>query len=103
ATVRDCFFHGDGQADFSSVQEAHTELIDQVVEVDEGLMALYLEQGETLAPEQLHDAFEKAMREGHLVPVCFVSARTGAGVGELLELMERLMPSPLEGNPPTFI
>lgn len=102
-TVRDCFFHGDGQTDFSSVQEAHTELIDQVVEVDEGLMALYLEQGETLAPEQLHDAFEKAMREGHLVPVCFVSARTGAGVGELLELMERLMPSPLEGNPPTFI
>lgn len=103
ATVCDCFFHHDGKTDFSSVQEAHTELIDQVVEVDEALMALYLEQGETLAPEQLHDAFEKAMREGHLVPVCFVSARSGAGVGELLDVMERLMPSPLEGNPRPFI
>ncbi|MGE0079843.1 MAG: elongation factor G [Thiohalomonadaceae bacterium] len=103
ATVRDCFFHSDGGTDFSSVQEAHTELIDQVVEVDEALMSLYLEQGENLAPQQLHDAFEKAMREGHLVPVCFVSARTGAGVGELLDVMERLMPNPLEGNPRPFI
>ncbi len=102
-TVRDCFFHQDGATDFSSVQEAHTELIDQVVELDEELMSLYLEQGEALAPEQLHDAFEKAMREGHLVPVCFASAQNGAGVGELLEIMERLMPSPLEGNPRPFI
>ena len=101
--VRDCFFERDGAADFSSVAEAHTQLIDQVVEMDEALMALYLEQGETLAPEQLHDAFEKAMREGHLVPVCFTSARTGAGIKELLTLMERLMPSPLEGNPRPFL
>jgi elongation factor G len=101
--VRDCFFHRDGATDFSSVQEAHTQLIDQVVEIDENLMAAYLEQGETLAPEQLHDAFEKAMREGHLVPVCFASARTGTGVRELLELMERLMPNPLEGNPRPFL
>ena len=43
-------------------------------------MALYLEQGEELAPEQLHAPFEKALREGHLIPVCFASARTGAGV-----------------------
>ena len=43
-------------------------------------MALYLEQGE-VEPDQLHAPFEKALREGHLVPVCFVSARTGAGVG----------------------
>ena len=59
-------------------------LVDQVVEVDEELMALYLEKGE-VEPEQLHAPFEKALREGHLVPVCFVSARTGAGVAELLD------------------
>ena len=73
---------------------AHTEIIDQVVEVDEQLMALYLEQGEELTPEQLHDPFEQALREGHLVPVCFVSAETGAGVPELLEMLARLMPNP---------
>ena len=104
ASVVDCFFQNDGEAtDFSSVRQAHTEIIDQVVEVDDALMALYLEQGEELAPEQLHDPFEKALREGHLVPVCFVSAETGAGIPELLEVLARLMPNPAEGNPPPFL
>ncbi len=100
--VVDCFFNPDGEADFSSVAQAHSALIDQVVEVDEQLMALYLEQGEELSPEQLHAPFEKALREGHLVPVCFTSARNGAGVAELFEIIDRLAPSPLEGNPPPF-
>ena len=47
-------------------------------------MTLYLEQGEELAPEQLHAPFEKALREGHLIPVCFTSAKTGAGIPEFL-------------------
>ena len=55
---------------------AHTQIIDQVIELDEQLMALYLEQGEEISPEQLHDPFEQALREGHLIPVCFVSAET---------------------------
>jgi elongation factor G len=37
-----------------------------------------------------------------LVPVCFVSARTGLGIRELLDLAEKLLPSPLEGNSPPF-
>lgn len=103
-SVVDCFFHPNGEApDFSSVEAAHTQIIDQVVEVDEELMALYLEQGEELSPEQLHDPFEKALREGHLIPVCFVSAETGVGVPELLDIFVRLMPNPTEGNPPPFL
>ena len=99
--VVDCFFNPSGNADFSSVQSAHRALVDQVVEVDEALMSLYLEQGE-IAPDQLHAPFEKALREGHLVPVCFVSARTGAGVAELLDVLVKLAPNPAEGNPPLF-
>jgi elongation factor G len=99
--VVDCFFNPAGEADFSSVAEAHGALVDQVVEVDEALMELYLEQGE-IAPEQLHAPFEKALREGHLVPVCFVSARTGAGVAELVDILVKLAPNPTEGNPPPF-
>jgi elongation factor G len=99
--VVDCFFNPAGEADFSSVAEAHGALVDQVVEVDEALMSLYLEQGE-IAPEQLHAPFEKALRDGHLVPVCFVSARTGAGVAELLDILVKLAPNPTEGNPPLF-
>src|SRR4029077_17753065 len=102
--VVDCFFQPHGRAaDFSSVEAAHTQIIDQVVELDEKLMALYLEQGEELSPEQLHDPFEQALREGHLVPVCFTSAETGAGVAELLQAIVRLMPNPAEGNPPPFL
>ncbi len=102
AEVVDCFFNPAGESDFWSVEQAHTALVDQVVEVDEQLMALYLEQG-TINPEQLHDPFEQALREGHLVPVCFASARTGAGVDAVLQVFERLMPNPAEGNPPPFL
>lgn len=103
AGVVDCFFNPAGESDFSSVAEAHTAIIDQVVEVDEALMELYLEQGEELQPEQLHEPFEKALREGHLVPVCFVSASTGSGLPELLDLFVRLLPNPSEGNPEPFL
>jgi elongation factor G len=102
--VIDCFFKPDGEgADFSSVAEAHSQIIDQVVEVDEELMELYLEQGQDLQPEQLHDPFEEALREGHLVPILFCSAETGAGIPELMEVLVRLMPNPSEGNPPPFM
>jgi elongation factor G len=100
--VVDCFFNPSGDSDFSSVAAAHQALIDQVVEVDEELMAKYLEQGEELDPAQLHAPFEQALREGHLIPVCFVSARNGAGIPELLNIFEKLLPNPAEGNPPLF-
>ncbi|MBK1701976.1 elongation factor G [Thiococcus pfennigii] len=102
--VIDCFFRPGGEAtDFSSVEEAHSRIIDQVVEVDEALMEVYLEQGQALEPEQLHDAFEEALREAHLIPICYVSAQTGAGIPELLDILVRLMPNPAEGNPPPFM
>jgi elongation factor G len=102
--VVDCFFQPEGaETAFSDVATAHTQIVDQVVEVDDELMELYLEQGEELQPEQLHDPFEKALRSGHLVPVCFTSARTGNGVRQLLTIFERLMPNPMEANPPRFL
>ncbi|OZG71810.1 elongation factor G [Hahella sp. CCB-MM4] len=103
--VVDCFFSPDESlaTDFSSVKEAHDAMVDQVVEVDEELMEIYLEQGQALTPEQLHEPFEEALREGHLIPVCFVSAQTGAGIDELLQVFARLMPTPLESNPPLFL
>src|SRR5678815_3211004 len=100
--VSDCFFAPSGEADFSSVEEAHQKLIDQVVEVDEKLMEKYLEKGE-VSPEELHEPLEAALREGHLIPVVFVSARTGAGISELLDVIVKLLPNPAEGNPPVYI
>lgn len=88
---------------FSSVEEAHTQIIEQVVEVEEELMEAYLEGSENLDNARVHAAFERAMREGHLIPVCFVSAKSGAGAEDLLHVMTSLCPSPLEGNRRTFI
>src|SRR3981081_435233 len=102
--VVDCFFQPHGRAaGFSPGEVAHAQIIEQVVELDEKLMPLYPEQGEELSPEQLHDPFEQALREGHLVPVCFASAESGAGIPELLQVFERLLPTPAEGNPPPFL
>ena len=106
--VVDVFEHTSGDAAFGSVADAHTAVVDQVVEVDENLMETYLEQGD-VQPEQLHDPFEKALREDHLVPIVFVAARPHqhadqpVGVAELLDIFHRLAPSPLEGNPRPFI
>jgi elongation factor G len=94
--------HDSGDADFDTVAHAHRELIDQLVEEDEDLMARYLDDGKDPTPAELHAAFEKAMRAGHLVPILFVSAKTGAGIDELLHVLATLAPNPAEGNPPPF-
>jgi len=102
--VVDCFWQSTGNSNLGPVADWHQKIIDQVVEVNETVMDRYLDQGESgLQGEELHNAFEQCLREGHLVPVCFVSARSGAGVRELLDVAERLFPHPGEGNPPPFV
>ena len=100
--VVDCFYNREGHCDFGAVADAHRALVEQVVEVDGDFVDRYLNDGDIDANE-LHAPLEQALREGHLIPVCFVSARTGAGVPELLDVIARLLPNPTEGNPPDFL
>ena len=100
--VVDCFYNREGHCDFGAVADAHRALVEQVVEVDGDFVDRYLNDGDIDANE-LHAPLEQALREGHLIPVCFVSARTGAGVPELLDVIARLLPNPTEGNPPEFL
>ena len=102
ADVVEVLEHDSGDADFDTVAHAHRELIDQLVEEDEDLLARYLEDGKDPTPGELHAPFEKALREGHLVPILFVSARTGAGLDHLLHTLATLAPNPAEGNAPPF-
>lgn len=102
--VIDCFGQSSGDSDLGPVADWHQRIIDQVVEINEQVMDHFLEVGEEgLGGQELHDAFEQCLREGHLVPVCFVSARAGTGVKELLDIAEKLFPHPGEANPPMFV
>ena len=94
--VVDCFNDGEGDADFGSVADAHTALIERVVEADEALMEEYLEQGE-IDPGKLTGVVSRAMTEGTLIPVLFTAARDEVGVKELLDVVAAYAPSPVEG------
>lgn len=102
ARVVDCFYNREGHSDFGSVDAAHRALVEQVVEVDAAFVERYLNDGDVDASE-LHAPLEQALREGHLIPVCFTSSRTGAGVAELLDVIVKLLPNPTESNPPDFL
>jgi elongation factor G len=114
-SVVDCFFNEDeAETDLGSLAAAHTAIIDQVVEVDEELALAYLD-GEKVSRQQIHDAFEKALRQGHVVPICFTSAAPApapgsagrttepVGVDQLIDVLLRLAPNPAEGNPRPFV
>jgi len=99
--VVDCFGGAEGATDLGDVEDFHTGLVDQIVEIDEGLMEQYLAEGQ-VTPEQLRDPFKRALREGHLVPICFTAARENVGVKELADVIVNLLPNPLQGNPRVF-
>lgn len=94
--------HDSGDADLESIAQAHRELVDKIVEEDETLLARYLDDGVEPGAGELHAPFERALRTGHLIPVVFTSARSGAGVPELLHILATLAPRPDEANPPQF-
>jgi elongation factor G len=95
--VVDCLLGSEGEADFDTVKRCHAAILDQIVEMDENLMEKYL-GGEEPDYGALHAPFEKAMDEGHLVPILFTDAKNGIGLTELLDAMARHFPSPEEGN-----
>ncbi|MBN6149469.1 elongation factor G [Xanthomonas sp. AmX2] len=102
--VVECFAGSDASSDLGPVAEWHQRIVDQVVEIDERTMERYLDRGEAgVGADELHAAFEQCLREGHLIPVLFVSARSGAGLHALLDVAARLLPNPAEGNPPAFV
>lgn len=100
--VVECLLNSEGDADFDSVKRCHAAILDQIVEMDENLMEKYL-GGEEPNYEALHAPFERAMDEGHLVPILFCDAKNGVGLTELLDAIARHFPAPEEGNPRPFL
>ncbi len=96
---------GSGDTLFSSEEDAHRAIIEQIVEMQDDLMDTYLSDGDetNISRAQLHEVFEKALRQAHLVPITFCSAKSGAGIDQLLHIIASLLPSPTEGNPRPFL
>ncbi len=88
------------EPELMTVEDAHTHIYEQIVEMDETLTAEYFEKGDKLDAAKVHAAMEAALRAGHLIPVCFCSAKSGAGIDDLLHIIVAQCPSPLECVPP---
>jgi elongation factor G len=93
--VVDCFRNDTGSADIGDVGEAHTQLVENIIEADDELMEAYL-GGEEVPQDKLAAAFAQAMVEGSVIPVLFTSARSEIGVAELLDAVASYFPSPAD-------
>jgi elongation factor G len=81
----------------AEIEEARGELIEAIIEEseDETLMDRYL-GGEDIDFDTLVDDLETAVARGSFFPVLPVSAVTGVGVVEVLEIITNAFPSPAE-------
>ena len=98
SAVIGCLYNSEGSSDFLSVEDENEAITDQIVEVDDDLMESYLETG-AIDDDQIQPAFQQAMKEGHLIPVCFTSASQDIGIAELLAMVIDLLPSPNAAPP----
>jgi elongation factor G len=78
-----------------AAERARTALIEQIAEVDDEVMALYLE-GESLETARLMTALRRATVANRLFPVLCGSALQNRGIQPLLDAIVDLLPSPRE-------
>ncbi|MBC7785806.1 MAG: elongation factor G [Burkholderiales bacterium] len=100
--VVDCLLNSDGKSDFDTVKRVHAQILDQIVEMDDNLLEKYL-GGEEPDYKALHNPFERAMDESHVIPILFTDAKNAVGIVELLDAITMHFPSPLEGNLRPFL
>ncbi len=78
-------------------KEVNQTLMDAIAEADEALMEKYLE-GQSLSAEEVAAGLSKAVAAGTLIPVLFISSKTGVGVPEFMDALTTcaLAPTDLE-------
>ena len=98
SSVIDCLSNDSGDSPVMDVADAHTELIENIIEADDELMESYL-GGEDISAEKISKVFVKALVAGTIVPIVFTNARKGVGVEELLDMIVNCVPSPTQVAP----
>ena len=101
-SVIDCIIGTSGQSSVMDPAQAHTELIESVIEADDQLMESYL-GGEEISSDKISAVFVKALVAGTVIPIVFTNAKTEVGITELLDLLIQYAPSPEEAPPAVLI
>jgi elongation factor G len=94
--VIDCFDNEKGEADFSSVEEAHTAVVEAIVSVDDGMLEKYLAGG--LSKEEAKSASERAVAAGAFMPILFTNSLGDVGISEFLDALDAMCPCPVTGK-----
>jgi elongation factor G len=76
-----------------NLAHAHEQLVEKLVETDESLMEQYFE-GVMPSSELLRELLRKGIAAGTIIPVLCVSAATGTGLKQLLDLLVEIAPAP---------
>lgn len=83
----------------SFLEEAHTALVESVVETDDDLMDAYFE-GEEPSQEVIVSVIREAMSEGEIFPVLAGSSSRLIGIDVLADFLKVFAPTPLERPAP---
>ena len=98
ASVIDCIENETGDSPLMDVAQAHTDLIENVIEADDDLMESYL-GGEEITAEKIASVFVEALKAGTIVPIVFTNGRKEVGVDELLDIIVKYTPAPTQAAP----
>jgi ribosomal protection tetracycline resistance protein len=70
-----------------------SRLVDLLAEHDDAFLAAYLDDGTDVSPRELHEILAAQTKQMLVHPVFFGSARTGAGVDQLMAAITKLLPA----------
>jgi elongation factor G len=97
ASIIDCIENETGDSPVADVAKAHTDLIESIIEADDELMESYL-ASEEIPTRKIASVFVQALKAGTVVPIVFTNSRKEIGIAELLDIIAKYTPSPLEAN-----
>ena len=97
SAVIDCIENDSGDSLVMDVTQAHTELIESVIEADDALMESYL-GGEEIPAGKIASVFVEALKAGTLIPIVFTDTRKEMGITEFLDIVVKCTPSPAQAR-----
>jgi len=77
-------------------EEWRRKLVEAVAEVDDTLLERYIEDHESITPDEILSALRKVTVSGHAVPVICGAAFRNKGIQNLLDSVTAFLPSPLD-------